>query len=76
MTREEAVNYFKSNIENLKRILDKRPNLKGSELDTEIQASELAMKALEQQDRIIQILDDYDLEAWEILEKIKEVVRV
>ena len=76
MKKEEAVNYFKSNIENLKRILDKRPNLKGSELDTEIQASELAMKALEQQDRIIQILDDYDLEAWEILEKIKEVVRV
>ena len=28
-----------------------------------------------QQDRIIQILDDCDLEAWEILEKIKEVVR-
>ena len=28
----------------------------------------------EQQDKIIQILDDYDLEAWEILEKIKEVV--
>jgi len=33
-------------------------------------------KALEQQDRIIQILDDYDLEAWEILEKIKVEVRV
>ena len=33
-------------------------------------------KALEQQDRIIQILDDYDLEAWEILERIKVVVRV
>ena len=76
MKKEEAVNYFKSNIENLKRILDKRPNLKGSELDTEIQASELAMKALEQQDRIIQILDDYDLEAWEILEMIKGAVRV
>jgi hypothetical protein len=76
MKKEEAVNYFKSNIENLKRILDKRPNLKGSELDTEIQASELAIKALEQQDRIIQILDDYDLEAWEILEMIKEAVRV
>jgi hypothetical protein len=25
--------------------------------------------------KIEQILDDYDLEAWEILEKIKEVVR-
>jgi hypothetical protein len=32
------------------------------------------IKALEQQDKIIQILDDCDLEAWEILEKIKEVV--
>ena len=34
----------------------------------------VAIKALEQQDRIIQILDDYDLEAWEILEKIKKVM--
>ena len=33
-------------------------------------------KIKEQQDRIIQILDDYDLEAWEVLEKIKEAVRV
>lgn len=37
---------------------------------------DMAIKTLEQQDKIIQILDDYDLEAWEILEKIKEVVRV
>ena len=35
----------------------------------------VAIKALEQQDRIAHILDDCDLEAWEILEKIKEVVR-
>ena len=39
-------------------------------------ALDMAIKALEQQDKIIQILDDCDLEAWEILEKIKEVVRV
>ena len=39
-------------------------------------ALDMAIKALEQQDRITQILDDYDLEAWEILEKIKEVVRI
>jgi hypothetical protein len=32
-------------------------------------------KILEQQDKIIQILDYYDLEAWEILEMIKEVVK-
>lgn len=36
---------------------------------------ERAAKALEQQDKILQILDYYDLEAWEILEKIKKVVR-
>ena len=38
-------------------------------------AFDVAIKALEQQDKILQILDDYDLEAWEILEMIKEVVR-
>lgn len=37
---------------------------------------QMAIKALHQQDEIMQILDDCDLEAWEILEKIKEVVRV
>ena len=35
----------------------------------------LAIKALEKQDKISQILDDCELEAWEILEMIKEVVR-
>ena len=40
----------------------------------EYYAIENAIKALHQQDRITQILDDYDLEAWEILEMIKEVV--
>ena len=35
----------------------------------------LAIKALDKQDRILQILDDCGLEAWEILEMIKEVVR-
>lgn len=38
-------------------------------------AEEMAIKALEQQDRIAQIIDDYDLEAWEVLEMIKEVMR-
>ena len=36
----------------------------------------LAIKALEKQDKISQILDDCELEAWEILEMIKEVMRV
>jgi hypothetical protein len=35
-----------------------------------------AIEAIEQKDKILQILDDYELEAWEILEMIKEVVRV
>ena len=39
---------------------------------------QMAIKALEQEsvlDQIKQILDDCDLEAWEVLEKIKEVIR-
>ena len=48
----------------------------------------MAIKALEQQDRIAQILDDYDLldtwevlddydllEAWEVLKMVKEVMK-
>ena len=38
-------------------------------------AEEMAIKALEKQDKIAQIIDDCDLEAWEVLEKIKEVMR-
>jgi len=49
MTREEAIEYFKLNINNLKRILDNRPKLKGSALEKEIQACEMAIKALEQE---------------------------
>lgn len=36
---------------------------------------DMAVKALEQQDKIAQIIDDCDLEAWEVLEKIKEVMK-
>lgn len=39
------------------------------------EALDMAIKALDKENRIMQILDDCDLEAWEILEKIKEVVR-
>ena len=41
----------------------------------EYYAIENAIKALDQQDKIAQIIDDCDLEAWEVLEMIKEVVR-
>jgi hypothetical protein len=44
--------------------------------ESDHEAMMMAIEALEQQDRITQILDDCDLEAWEILEKIKEAVRV
>lgn len=36
---------------------------------------DMAVKALERQDKIAQIIDDCDLEAWEVLEMIKEVAR-
>ena len=42
----------------------------------QIEWLKVAIKAIEQQDKILQILDDYELEAWEVLEMIKEVVRV
>lgn len=38
-------------------------------------AEEMAIKALERQDKIAQIIDDCYLEAWEVLEMIKEVMR-
>ena len=45
------------------------------ESDTDYEIFDLAIKAIEQRNKIIQILDDCELEAWEILEMIKEVVR-
>ena len=62
MTREEAIAILNHNVSAC---------LHGTEWG---EALDMAIKALEQQYRIVQILDDYDLEAWEILEKIKEVV--
>ena len=63
MTREEAKAYFKRHIDLY--------CVTGICRDAE----EMAIKALEQQDKIAQIIDDCDLEAWEVLEMIKEVVR-
>lgn len=47
----------------------------GTNAVPEYYAIENAIKALAQIDKIAQIIDDYDLEAWEVLEMIKEVVR-
>lgn len=63
MTREEAKAYFKRHIDLY--------CVTGICRDAE----EMAIKALEQQAKIAQIIDDCDLEAWEVLEMIKEVVR-
>lgn len=38
------------------------------------QAFDVAIETMRKYQKIEQILDDYDLEAWEVLEKIKEVV--
>lgn len=67
MTREEAIDIMKAIIYMLEPMYD---------TDRVEDAVGMAIKALKQQDRIMQILDDCDLEAWEVLEKIKEVVRV
>ena len=46
------------------------------ESDTDYEIFDVAIKSVEQRNKILQILDDCELEAWEVLEKIKEVVRV
>lgn len=70
MTREEAIDY----LEDLKIKL-KIPRAAVTARKTN-EALDMAIKTLEQQDKIIQILDDYSLEVWEALEKIKRMVRV
>ena len=67
MTREEAIERIKDHME-VHRSTEPRAIYITEALN-------MAIKALEQQDRIAQILDDCDLEAWEVLEMIKEVVR-
>jgi hypothetical protein len=71
MKREEA-------IKRLNEILTEATEFKTSVCyvtEEEREPLEMAIKALEKQDRIAQIIDDCDLEAWEVLEMIKEVVR-
>ena len=72
MTREELKEHCLKQIE----MCEFWAISKGEEPSGKIyEEHKLILELLEQEDRIIQILDDYDLEAWEILEKIKEVVR-
>ena len=62
MTREEAIrelNTFKI----------------GAKSELGETALDVAIKALEKQDRIAQILDNYDLDTWEVLEMVKEAMK-
>ena len=68
MTREEAVNIIKSEC----YVFNPLDFDKSTRINT---ALDMAVEALEKQDRIAQILDDYDLEAWEVLEMIKEAMK-
>lgn len=73
MTREER----ELSIEYLEGIKDNYIEGYGYERHPvpEYYAIENAIKVLNQLDRIAQIIDEYDLEAWEVLEMIKEVMR-
>ena len=81
MTREEAVNIIKSECYIFNPLNFDRSTMVNTALD-------MAIEALEKQDRIAQILDDYDLldtwevlddydllEAWEVLKMIKEEMK-
>ena len=61
MTNEEAIEIIKSECYVFNPLDFDRSTKINTALDTSI-------KALEQQDRIAQILDDYDLESWEVLD--------
>ena len=62
MTREEAIAHGKEQLE-----------VFGGE---HAEFIKLAIKALEQQDRIAQILDDYGLpDTWEVLKMVKEAMK-
>lgn len=81
MTREET----KEAIDMIKHILEVAPKEPPEECDYVDEwlcedamirkTLNVAIKALEQREKIEQIIDEYDLEAWEVLEMIKEVMR-
>lgn len=73
MKREEAIKELKTLREDYWD--DDGYGHETKQYDDAMLALDMAIKALEQQDRIAQIIDDCDLEAWEVLEMIKEVVR-
>lgn len=89
MTNEQAVNMLNAKLECLKletsgtdfcnhtNCDDCSLCYEQGNVEEQKETLDMAIQALEKQDRITQILDNYDfLEAWEILEMIKEMVRV
>ena len=69
MTNKEAKEIFKSEC----YVFNPLDFDKSTKINT---ALDVAIEALEKQDRIVQILDDYDLlEAWEVLKMVKEVMK-
>ena len=69
MTNKEAKEIIKSEYYVFNPLNFDRSTMVNTALD-------MAIQALEKQDRIAQILDDYDLlEAWEVLEMIKGAMK-
>ena len=69
MSNEEAINIIKSECYVFNPLNFERSTMVNTALD-------IAIKVLEQQDRIAQILDNYDLlEAWEVLKMVKEEMK-
>ena len=69
MTKEEAINIIKSECYVFNPLNFDRSTKVNTALD-------MAIKALDQQDRIAQILDDYDLlDTWEVLKMVKEAMK-
>ena len=78
MTNKEAIDMIKHILE----VAPKEPPEECGHVDEWLHEDAMirktldtAIKALEQQDRIAQIIDDCYLEAWEVLEMIKEVMK-
>jgi hypothetical protein len=77
MTLDEAIQHCREVAEEQEKLCKVNDSFNFSQLKWKECASEHRQLAewLRKYQKIEQILDDYDLEAWEILEKIKEVVR-
>lgn len=74
MTKKEVIAYFHHRKVVCEDQLKNCPKNPIASKEKEIY--DIAIEAMERQDKILQILDDCELEAWEVLEMIKEVVRI